>query len=31
VEQPLWIPVGYPEDIAKAEAILRDIEGEAKA
>jgi bifunctional UDP-N-acetylglucosamine pyrophosphorylase/glucosamine-1-phosphate N-acetyltransferase len=26
VEQPLWIPVGYPEDIAKAEAILEKIE-----
>ncbi len=26
VEQPLWIPVGYPEDIAKAEAILEEIE-----
>lgn len=30
VEQPLWIPVGYPEDIEKAEAMLRDIEGESK-
>jgi NDP-sugar pyrophosphorylase family protein len=22
VEQQLWIPIGYPEDIEKAEAIL---------
>ncbi|MGB4076635.1 MAG: sugar phosphate nucleotidyltransferase [Minisyncoccia bacterium] len=25
IEQPLWIPVGYPEDIAKAEARLKEI------
>ncbi len=25
VEQPLWIPVGYPEDIAKAEERLREL------
>ncbi len=25
IEQPLWIPVGYPEDVAKAEAILKDL------
>lgn len=25
VEQPLWIPVGYPEDIAKAEALLKEL------
>ncbi|KND47049.1 MAG: bifunctional UDP-N-acetylglucosamine pyrophosphorylase / Glucosamine-1-phosphate N-acetyltransferase [Parcubacteria bacterium C7867-004] len=23
IEQPLWIPVGYPDDIAKAEEILK--------
>ncbi len=22
VEESLWIPIGYPEDIAKAEAVL---------
>lgn len=22
LEQSLWIPIGYPEDVAKAEAIL---------
>ena len=30
VTQPLWIPVGCPEDIPLAEARLRDIEEEAK-
>lgn len=25
VEQPVWIPVGYPEDIAKAEARLKEL------
>lgn len=25
IEQPLWIPVGYPEDIEKAETILREL------
>lgn len=25
IEQPLWIPVGYPEDIPKAEAKLKDL------
>lgn len=25
VEQPVWIPVGYPEDIAKAEAKLKEL------
>ncbi len=25
VEQPLWIPVGYPEDIPKAEAKLKEL------
>lgn len=25
VEQPLWIPVGYPEDIDKAERILKEL------
>ena len=24
IEQPLWIPVGYPDDIAKAEELLRE-------
>ena len=24
IEQPLWIPVGYPEDIARAEAKLKE-------
>lgn len=24
IEQPLWIPVGSPEDISKAEALLKD-------
>ncbi len=24
VEQPLWLPMGYPEDIGKAEAILKN-------
>lgn len=26
VRQPLWIPVGYPEDIARAEELLKKIE-----
>jgi bifunctional UDP-N-acetylglucosamine pyrophosphorylase/glucosamine-1-phosphate N-acetyltransferase len=25
IEQPLWIPVGYPEDIPKAEAKLKEL------
>jgi NDP-sugar pyrophosphorylase family protein len=25
VEQNLWIPIGYPEDIEKAEAILSNL------
>lgn len=25
IDQPVWIPVGYPEDIAKAEAKLKDL------
>ena len=25
VEQPLWIPVGYPEDIARAETLLKEM------
>lgn len=25
IEQPIWIPVGYPEDIAKAEARLKEL------
>jgi bifunctional UDP-N-acetylglucosamine pyrophosphorylase/glucosamine-1-phosphate N-acetyltransferase len=28
VEQDLWIPVGYPEDIAKAEAVIDSLGGE---
>jgi dTDP-glucose pyrophosphorylase len=30
VEQDLWIPVGYPEDIIKAEAIIDSLGGEIK-
>lgn len=25
IEQPLWIPVGYPDDIGRAEEILREL------
>lgn len=25
IEQPLWIPVGYPEDIGRAEEILKEL------
>lgn len=25
IEQPLWIPVGYPDDIERAETLLRDL------
>lgn len=25
IEQPVWIPVGYPEDIPKAEALLKEL------
>ncbi len=25
IEQPLWIPVGYPEDVGRAEEILREL------
>jgi len=30
VEQNLWIPVGYPEDIPKAEAVLDSMNGSLK-
>jgi len=30
VEQDLWIPIGYPEDIANAEAVIDSLGGEIK-
>ncbi len=31
VEQPLWIPVGYPDDIKKAEERLAQVESTLKS
>jgi dTDP-glucose pyrophosphorylase len=30
VEQDLWIPIGYPEDIEKAERILNTLSGNGR-